>query len=135
MLLYFAWAEEDEVDFLPEHQRIDEHVVSIDVLHEEGAFAVATVVIKNPRVGFLHVSRKQWAWLSDDDGALFFGRLVAIPTDINKEAVTLEFQARPKTYQDQKEAVAEGLRTLPTFDPVWFTPEAQADPDTVLEAR
>jgi hypothetical protein len=135
MLLYFAWVEEDEVDFLPEHQRIDEHVVSIEVVHEEGAFAVATVVIKNPRVGFLHASRKQWAWLSDEDEGLFFGRLVAIPTDINKEAVTLEFQARPKTFQDQKEAVAEGLRTLPTFDPVWFTPEAQADPDTVLEAR
>jgi hypothetical protein len=135
MLLYFAWVDEDEVDFLPEHKREDEKVASLDVLHEEGAFAVATVVIKNPRVGFLHVSRKQWVWLSDDDGALFFGRLIAIPTDINKEAVTLELQARPKSFQDQKEAVAETLRTLPAYDPVWFTPEAQADPDTVLEAR
>jgi hypothetical protein len=135
MLIYFAWVDGSETTFGPEHERQDEHVASLDIVQEEGAFATATVVIKNPRIGFLHVSRKQWCWISDEDGALFFGRLTAIPTDINKEAVTVEFEARPADFQDQKEALASDLRTLPTYDPVWLTLEAQADPDTVLEAR
>ena len=58
-----------------------------------------------------------------------------MPSSINQNAVTLEFIARPADYAAQKEALAATLRALPYYDPVFLTPEAQADPDTVLEAR
>lgn len=134
--IYFAWVDETETTFVPlTHKREDEKVASIDVQHEENAFASATVVIKNPRKGFLHASSNQWVWISDDIGALFFGRLTAFPSSITKEVVTLDFEARPKDFQDRKETVAAGLRTLPTWDPVMMTLEAQQNPDSVLEAR
>jgi hypothetical protein len=134
--IYFAWVEETETTFIPlTHKREDEKVASIDVQHEENAFATATVVIKNPRKGFLHASSSQWAWISDDIGALFFGRLNAFPSSITKEVVTLDFEARPKDFQDRKETVADTLRTLPTWDPVMMKLDAQQNPDSVLEAR
>ena len=55
-----------------------------------------------------------WAWLSWDSGAdvvpLFFGRLVGVPTDVNRELVTLAFTARPADFVDRKVAKAETLK-------------------------
>jgi hypothetical protein len=133
--IYFAWVNGNETTFQPTHKREDEDVVSLNLEQAEGDFASLSVTIKNPRIGFLHATRKQWVWLSVDDTPLFFGRVIGIPASINKEAVTVEFQGRPADFQDQKEALAATMRDLPFYDPVWFTPEAQLDPDTVLEAR
>ena len=58
-----------------------------------------------------------------------------MPSNINQNAVTLDFIGRPADYAAQKAALAASLRVLPYYDPVFITPDAQADPDTVLEAR
>jgi hypothetical protein len=131
----FAWVNASETTFGPEHDRMDEHVFSFDVSHEEGNFASMSCVLKNPRIGFLAPARKVWAWLSMDGEPLFFGRLIGVPSSINKELVTLEFIARPLDFGAQKAALAESLRTLPTYDEVFITPDAQLDDDVVLEAR
>jgi hypothetical protein len=65
---------------------------------------------------------------------MFFGACSEFPEGLISERVTLSFIARPLDFADQKEAVAAALRVLPTYDPVFLTPEAQADPDSVLEA-
>jgi hypothetical protein len=131
----FAWVNANETTFGPQHDRMDEHVFSFDVNHEEGNFASMSCVLKNPRIGFLAPARKVWAWLSMDGEPLFFGRLVGVPSSINKELVTLEFIARPLDYGEQKSSLADGLRALPFYDEVFVTPEAQLDDDVVLEAR
>jgi hypothetical protein len=132
---YFAWVDPTETAFGIAHHREDEKVVEMHVEHAEGDFAVMTVVIKNPRIGLLAPARKTWAWLAQGTTPLFFGRLVGIPDSIDKEGVTLQFIARPAAYAALKEALAATMRTLPRFDPVFLTPEAQLDPDSVLEAR
>jgi hypothetical protein len=134
-IINFAWVAANETTFGVEHQREDEKVASFDFEQDEGDFGNLTVTIRNPRIGPLNASRKQWAWLSVDATPLFFGRLIAIPNDINKAAVNFVFVARPADFNDQKEAIAAGLRTLPYYDPVWLTQEAQSKADTVLEAR
>jgi hypothetical protein len=131
----FAWVTASEMTFGPQHDRMDENVFSFSVTHEEGNFASMSCVLKNPRIGFLAPARKVWAWLSMDGEPLFFGRLVGVPSSINQELVTLEFIARPLDYGAQKEALADGLRTLPYYDEVFIVPDAQLDDDVVLEAR
>jgi hypothetical protein len=132
---YFAWVDPTETTFGIAHHREDEKVVEMHVEHAEGDFAVMTIVIKNPRIGLLAPARKTWAWLAQGTTPLFFGRLVGIPDSIDKEGVTLQFIARPRDYAALKEALAATMRALPRFDPVFLTPEAQIDPDSVLEAR
>ena len=102
---YFAWADA-ETAFGPEHMIEDEEVFSFRVEHAEGEFASLSIDIKNPRIGLLAPSRRVWAWLSWQNGAdlvpLFYGRLVAVPTDINQELVTLVFTARPADFVARK---------------------------------
>ena len=63
----------------------------------EGDFAIAEVEVVNPRVGLLGVGRQRWAWISYDAGdsagaqALFFGRLLGLPTRLEGDAIRLEF--------------------------------------------
>lgn len=110
-------------------------MLSIAIEHAEGDFPSLSIVIKNPRIGLLSPARKTWAWLSHNGDPLFFGRLIGVPSSINQNAVTLDFIGRPADYAAQKSTLAASLRTLPYYDPVFMTPEAQADPDAVLEAR
>lgn len=130
----FAWVDGTDTTFGPEHQREDEEIVSAVVEHAEGEFAALTVRVRNPRIGLLAPGRKTWAWFAYGATALFFGRLVGVPSDMLQEIVTLTFTARPANYAAQKEALAETLRVLPYFDPVFISPDALDDPDTVLEA-
>ena len=134
-MFHFAWANASETVFGPEHLVEDEKVLSIAIEHSEGDFPSLSIVIKNPRIGLLAPARKTWAWLSHGGVPLFFGRLVGVPSNINQNAVTLEFIGRPADYAAQKAALAVSLRVLPYYDPVFVTPEAQVDPDAVLEAR
>ena len=136
---FFAWVNSDETTFNPAvHNREDENIYAFSADHAEGEFASLTIEIRNPRIGLLAPSRKQWAWLSWDNGSaiepLFFGRLVGIPTSINQEIVTLVFSARPADYATRKATVADSMRVLPFYDPVWIAPDKLSDPDVVLEA-
>ena len=136
---YWAWVDDDETVFTTDHVREDETVFGFVVTHAEGQFAALSLELENPRIGLLAPSRKVWGWLSWDNGSeivpLFFGRLIGIPSDIHMEVVTLEFTARPKDYENQKVYLAEEMRDLPFYDPVFIAEEQRDDPDVVLEAR
>lgn len=135
--LYFAWVEPSTAFDPDVHNVNDEKVVSWSVEHLEGEFALLTLRIKNPHIGFLNAGRKVWAYLSWDNGseieALFFGRLVGIPSSLQSEIVQVQFIARPVDYAAQKSALAETLRVLPYYDPVFIAENKALDPDTVLE--
>jgi hypothetical protein len=135
MTFYFAWVDPGTAFNAGTHSVEDEEIFSFEIVHSEGDFAQLQIDIRNPRANLLDPSRKLWAWLSQDGTALFFGRLVASPEDIQNEIVRLTFLARPATYEADKEALAESLRTLPYFDPIWLDENRLADPDVVLEAR
>lgn len=64
---------------------------------------------------------------------LFFGRITAVPTNINEELITLIFSARPADYVTRKIAAAEPLRVLPMFDPIFIDKSEVDNPDSVLE--
>jgi hypothetical protein len=145
---FFAWVDANDTPFDPvAHRRVDEVISAFSIEQQEGDFASMDATVKNPRIGLLNTGRKVWAWFSWDANwvrrgtitpdmrPLFFGRLVGIPDGINREAVTLSFLARPLDFAEQKASLAEGMRDLPEYDPVFITPDAQLDPDTVLEAR
>lgn len=139
-MFYFAWQDDGLSAFGPAQYRFDEDVFGFKVTHAEGDFARLDLSIKNPRVGLLTPSRKQWAWLAwrKPDGsvlALFHGRLVGVPESLDEEIITLTFVARAADNDDQKAAVADALRVLPYFDPVFIDPSLVRDPDAVLEAR
>jgi len=127
------------------HNRFDEDVLSITIEHGEGDFATLTVDIKNNGIGLLATGRNLWCWLSWDaawtpDGTappdlvpLFNGRLVALPALAADEVISLQFVARPDDFNVQKLNVAEELKVLPFWDPVWLATNAN-NPDTVLES-
>lgn len=136
--IYFAWVNADE-EFDPDvHNRTDETVFSFEFEHSEGDFAALRLVIKNPRIGLLNVARKTWGILSFNDNgtvtAIFKGRLIGVPTNIFDTLVTLDFTAKPTDYEDQKAALAETLKELPYWDPIFVSPDSWSDPDAVLEA-
>jgi len=140
MSILLAWVDSGDTSFLPAFARSDENVFAFEVAQDEGDFAHLTIEIKNPRVGLLVSSRKQWAWLSWQDEAstvhpLFFGRVVGVPDGQEDELLRLTLVARPADYEAQKEAVAAALRVLPWFDPVWLAADRRGDPDAVLESR
>src|SRR3954468_18709501 len=88
---YFAWVSATDTAFDPTvHNREDEDVFGFTVEHTEGDFAGLEIEIRNPRIGLLAPARKVHAFLSYDTGseikALFRGRLVGIPDDINQES-------------------------------------------------
>lgn len=137
-MIYFAWSGPDE-EFDPDvHNTFDEQILSVDITHNEGDAATLAIVLKNPRVGPLSLGK--WCWLSYDDGgsagpqAIFRGRLMGSPADFQAERLTLHFRAVPDDYVEQKEALADSLRELPFYDPIWIV-EGKDTPDAVLEAR
>ena len=135
---YLAWVDATDA-FAPEHVREDEDVFAFTVSQTEGDFASLEIDIRNPRVGLLSAGRKQWAWLSWDNGSevvpLFFGRLVGMPDNIHQEIVKLIFTARPIDFGAQKEALAASLRVPPFWEPIFIEDSKLDDPDAVLEAR
>ena len=60
----FAWVDEDQTVFDETMLRVDEHLLDIDLKHDEGQIPTLSVTIKNPRVGLLNPGRYQWAWLA-----------------------------------------------------------------------
>jgi hypothetical protein len=134
---FFAWC--DDVDpWGVEFQREDEEIFELEIAEAEGDFPSLQLDVKNPKVGLLGPGRKQWCWLAWDDGSvvhpMFHGRLVGIPENLQDEIVRLMFIARPSEYPAQKAALAETLRVLPFYDPIWFD-QQEVDDDAVLETR
>lgn len=135
--IYFAWVDDDLVAFDPvAHAVMDEEVVSIECSHAEGEIPEMELVIKNPGVGLLNPNRKVWAWLSWFDGAavvpLFLGLVTAVPSDMLGETLTVKLLAEPSDFDVQKALVADDLRVLPFYDPVFVPLERRDDPDEVL---
>ena len=141
---YFAWVNPGTA-FDPEvHNVEDEDVFNHTFSHDEGGFAGLSLEIRNPRIGLLNPGRKIWAYYSfnraeegdlDDIVPLFFGRIMGIPSNVFSTLVTIELTARPSDFVAQKTALAETLKVLPYWDPIFITPDSWLDPDTVLEAR
>lgn len=137
---FFAWADADETSFGAVHHREDEQVFDFKLDHNEGDFASLDVTIVNPRIGLLAPGRRLWAWFSyrhpnNTVYPLFFGRLVALPNDLDANTVKLTFIARPENFEAQKLALAETLKVRPYWDPIWFSPDTVDNPDNVLESR
>jgi hypothetical protein len=122
------------------HGRFDEDVVSVEITQTEGDFATLTIELRNPGIGLLAAGRNLWCWLSYDRNwpigppdlsPLFNGRLIGVPKRATGEIVELQFLARPDDFIAQKAALADDLKVLPYYDPVWF--DSTVTPDTVLE--
>jgi hypothetical protein len=135
---YFAWCGPGE-SFSSAHIREDEAVLSFDITHTEGQIPTLDIELKNPHVGLLAPGRLQWVWFSwksPNDGSvtpLFYGRLIALPSNLLGEVVTLKFLARPVNYLAQKQAVAETMKVSPYYDPIWIVQDKLDDADTILE--
>jgi hypothetical protein len=137
---FFAWINSTE-EFDPNvHAREDEDVYGVDLSGTEGDFDGLTLEIRNPRIGLLNPARKVWCILSFYDGGagdpepLFKGRLLGVPSNLFATIVTLSFTARPEDFNDQKIALAETMKELPYYDPIFVNPDSWGDPDVVLEA-
>ena len=139
LTFYFAWVAQTATAWNPAYARFDENVFSLEIACEEGQIPKTTVEIVNPRVGLLAPGRQHWVWISysPDGGStlvpLFFGRLVGIPQTILDNTIKCEFIARSPTYIQQKQAVAETLKSLPQYDPIFLDIQKRDDPDTILE--
>lgn len=136
---FFAWANADEAFDEGIHTRNDDDVFEFQIDQSEGDFATLRIQIKNPRIGLLAPGRKVWAWFSWRNPVdhvvhpLFYGRLVGIPEEIQDEVVELNLIARPEDFQQQKEAIAAGVRLSGVWDPIWFSGDDLTDPDKILE--
>jgi len=135
--IYFAWVDAGEPFNAAVHNRSDENIYSLSLKQKEGGFAYLTIVVRNPRVGLLSPGRKFWAWVSIEHNnavyPLFYGQMIGTPSNIFAEQVTLEFRARPLDYLDRKHELADSLRVLPWYDPVWYDERKRLEPDTVFE--
>jgi hypothetical protein len=137
MPFHFAWVDAGE-PFDDSMLREDEIIFAFDLAHLEGQIPTLRIDVKNPHIGLLAPGRQQWAWLSYSDQTgvypLFYGRLVALPTNLLGEVVTLQLLARPDDFLAQKQAVADGMMVEPWYDPIWISADKFGDPDTVLES-
>jgi hypothetical protein len=135
---YFAYVDEGVAFNAVTHAVEDEPIFSLEIAQSEGDFATLTIEVPNPTVGLLSAGRKIWCWLSHDFGsgpvALFNGRLVGVPQRLADEVVALQFVARPIDYVAQQTALADALKVLPYYDPVWLQDRLD-DPNAALEAR
>lgn len=136
---FLAWVDPTETTFTQSHQTVAEDIYSIQIDGREGEVAILTLVLKNPRIGLLNAGRKLWIWLSWSDGTntfpVFFGRLVGIPENVFGNLVSLVFLAKPLDFDQQRLDVAEALKELPWFDPVFVDSRLWDDPDAITETR
>jgi hypothetical protein len=149
-MFFNAWVDATETTFGPQHEVVDEDIVSFRLEQTEGNSATLELDVRNPKIGLLAPGRKVWLWFSYDSGTggvvpLFFGRLVGVPTNMLAEVVTLSFIAKPLDFITQKFELAEVLKQLPYYDPIFVDPDKRpyfstgtggtsiGDPDVVLE--
>jgi hypothetical protein len=136
---YFAWVDATETTFVEStHARVDEWVFSLEIEHKEGDNPTATLEIENPGVGLLASGRLSWMWISkrkvdNTVTPLFFGQVLAIPSNMIQTVVTITLVARAEDQQSRKLALAQTLKVSPYYDEIWVEPSRQNDPDAVLE--
>lgn len=139
---YFAWVDAPGTsgpEFDPAYARDDEIVLGFTVAQQEGEFATLELTIKGRGASLLLASRKQWGWLSEQVGTdvvpHFFGRLVGVQAVRSEDGpvAVLSFTAAPADYDTQKATLADTLRVLPYYDPVFIDPQDRDDDDLVLE--
>lgn len=95
MKYYFAWCSQNE-QYSPElHNREDEKIFSIDIQQKEAGLAVARLSMCKPVRGFAQSNEKQRAFIANDNGLLFCGRVINMPIHIDGELITLDFLAEP----------------------------------------
>lgn len=133
---YFCYIDEPE-PFDPDvHNVEDEAIILAKISQDEGAFASLEIDVINPREGLLAPGRKPWCWFSWDNGIsivpLFTGRLVAVPAQMDGETVRLLFIAKPPDFENIKADLADSMKVLPFWDPVWIAGDLD-DPDAVLK--
>jgi hypothetical protein len=138
LTFFFAWVQQSDRAWNPSFARNDENVFSLEIKHDEGQIPTCDIEIKNPRIGLINPGRAYWSWLSYSfDGGppipLFFGRLVGIPSDLQGNVLKIQLIARDVNYIPEKQAVAETLKVLPQYDPVFFDVAKRDDPDAILE--
>lgn len=130
--IFFAWVEPGEVFSAATHAREDEAVFAVRVSEEEGAFAVATVEIRNPRRGLLSPVTRQRAFISCElDGQatlLFSGRVVGVPASITGEVIEIEFIGRPDDHATVQAAFVQQLQQSQRYHPALV---AEADRDNL----
>jgi hypothetical protein len=135
---YFAWVNPGTAFDPDVHNVMDEYIFSYRRILREGDKPRLQLVIRNPHIGLLNSSRKQWAWFARDgaDGIvpLFYGRLIAAPKDIFKELMTIDLVAWPLDYNAQRQKLAEEIKASGPYDPVFIEVSKRDDPDALLEA-
>lgn len=121
------------------HNRMDEIVFDFDLKIKEADKPLLVTEMLNPHIGLLNPSRQQWVWYSriGANGHIypfFHGRLMAVPTNMVGEMITVNFIAWPEDYFQQLQALAEVVRVNGPYDEVFIKPDKADDPDTILEA-
>lgn len=143
---YFSWIDQpdpaalrDGTAFDPDvHNRMDEYIFSFKRILSEGDKPRLQIVIRNPHIGLLNPSRKQWAWFARDiEGTitpLFCGRLIAAPKDIFKELMTVDLVAWPLDYNAQRQKLADEIKKNGPYSAVFTEVTKRSDPDALIEA-
>src|SRR5215831_2802122 len=135
--IFFAWTPPNTAWSLS-LARFDEAIFDLSIEHDEAQIPTATIEVRNPRIGLINPSRQYWAWISYSRDAcdaqpLFYGRLVGIPEEILANTFKMKFIARATDYAHQKQQVANSMKVLPNWDPIWFDQAKRDDPDSILE--
>jgi hypothetical protein len=143
---YYAWIDEPDPAALRAgtafdpgvHNVMDEYIFSFRRILNEGDKPRLQLVIRNPHIGLLNASRKQWAWFAREINGvitpLFCGRLVAAPKQINKELMTVDLVAWPLDYNAQRQKLAETIKASGPYSAVFIETSKRDDPDALLEA-
>lgn len=135
--VYFAWVEPGEQFNAITHAREDEDVFSVRISEEEGAFAIASVEIRNPRRGLLSPVSRQRAFISCElDGQvvlLFSGRVVGVPASITGEVLEVEFIGRPDDHADVQAAFVQQLQQSPRYHHALVAEADRSDLTATLE--
>jgi hypothetical protein len=153
---FFAWVSSSQTTFDAGTMSVmDEDIFSLTLTHKEGQVPDLEMVIFNPRVGLLSPGRLVWAWLSYQPPnaaavaaintmystsytfpciiPLFFGELIGVPTNLFAEKITIKLIARSETFVEDKQRVAETLKVIPNYDPLFLDEAHRDEPDALLE--
>ena len=138
------------------HSRSDLDVLSLEIEQEEGALATVRMEVARPAVSLAGVlttydvetqdlvtspapRRVHVSWSPDGTPGraepLATGALVAIPTEIGGDTLTVEVICAPPDLDSRVEVAAAPLRVAPWYVDAAFGPDARGDPTSVLEAR
>jgi hypothetical protein len=136
---YLAYVDQGTAFNPAVHDVMDEYVFRVDFKITEGDKPTLVLDILNPHIGLLNTSRKQWVWFSrmGSNGhiyPLFYGRIMAIPTNLVGEIITVNYIAWPIDFYQQRQALAEAVKVNGPYDAVFIDPAKADDPDTILEA-